>query len=329
MVPISEAAECPPRKGAGIWVGKILAILIACCLFVPSVANTADCDKAKEIYASGTKLLNFKERARAFQEAVALCPSFAEAHVNLADAYENLATEVKDDPKAFNSLLDKAVAEYQTALKIKKDIFAAYLGLGDTYRVMGLYEKSDEAYKKGIELKPGHPRAAAGLEKIKLIKMQERRGLRTSDEILKHVNVSSTDTGAGPLMGFEGRTAIKDRVTFNNLLFDEWSAKLDRPETIRQLEELGRALSTQELASCNFVVEGHTDDRGGEERNMRCSWERSESVKQFLTHRFGISSDRIKTQGFGYSRPRVPNDTQDNMQKNRRVEILVIERSGQ
>ncbi len=310
-------------------LGKIFCIIVVCCLCVSQAANATDCDQAKQIYAAGVKLVNYEARAKAFADAVAACPSFAEAHVNLADAYENLAKGAKDDPKAFNAFLDKAVSEYLTALKINKNLFAAYLGLGDTYRVMGLYEKSEGAYKKALEVKPAHPKASAGLEKINLIKLHDKGGLKTSGDILKHVSVSSTETGAGRLMGFEGHTTIKDRVTFNNILFNEWSAELNRPETIRQMGEIGKALSSQELANCNFVVEGHTDNRGDEERNIRLSWDRSDSVKNYLISQFGIAPDRVKTQGFGYSRPRVPNDTPENLLKNRRVEILFVERSSQ
>lgn len=309
-------------------LARIFFIVLACCLYASSAANAGDCDKAKQLYASATKLLSYEARAKAFQEAATLCPDFAEAHVNLADAYENLAMAVKDDPKSFNALLDKAVSEYLAALKINKGLFPAYLGLGDTYRVMGLYEKSEDAYKKALEIKPTHPKASAGFEKIKLITSQDKAGLRTSADILGHLAISTTDTGSGRLMGFEGHTLIKDRITFNNILFDEWSAELNRRETVQQMEEIGRALSSEKLANCNFVVEGHTDNRGGEERNTSLSWDRCNSVKQHLMAHFGISADRIRTQGFGYARPRVANDTPENMQRNRRVEILFVERSG-
>jgi outer membrane protein OmpA-like peptidoglycan-associated protein len=286
-----------------------------------------DCGKARELYATGMKMTDYVNRSQAFKKAVDLCPSYAEAHVNLADAYENLAKSMKDDPKKFNYLLDRAVEEYSLAVKINKELFPAHLGLGDTFRVMGLYEQSERSYERALQLRPDHPKAAAGLEKIRLINAQDKGGFRTSQEILKHVASSSNDSALGNLMGFEGHTVIKDRVAFNNLLFNEWSMELDRQETIQQLDEVGKALSSQELASCSFVVEGHTDDRGGEERNMRLSWNRCDSVKNYLTSRFGIPVDRITTQGFGYSRPRVPNDTTENMQKNRRVEILFVERS--
>jgi outer membrane protein OmpA-like peptidoglycan-associated protein len=309
--------------------GKMLCMLLACCLCVSPAVIAKDCDKAREAYASGIKLLNYEARANVFQEAVALCPSLAEAHVNLADAYENLAKSAKDDPKAFNRLLDKAVVEYQAALSINKTLFAAFLGLGDTYRVMGLYEKSEQAYAKALEIRPGHPKALAGLEKIRLIKSQEPGGFKTAAQIRDHVKISSDRPGLGNLMGFEGHTAIKDRLTFNNILFNEWSAELNREETRQQIEEIGKALASTEFSNCTFVVEGHTDNRGGEDRNLRLSSDRADALKNYLISRFGITADRIKTQGFGYSRPRVPNDTPENLLKNRRVEILFVERSSQ
>lgn len=303
--------------------GIVLAVLLACVV----TASASDCEKAKEIYAGGTKLLNFDARAKAFQQTINLCPSFAEAHVNLADAFENLAKLSKTDVKKFNQLLDKAVQEYQEALKYNKSLFAAYLGLGDTYRVMGLYGRSEQAYKDALKLKPGHPKATAGLEKIRAIYAQESDGFKKSGDIIKHFKTSSKDSGLGALMGFEDHTVVKDRLAFNNILFNEWSAELTRGEATEQLREIGKALSSSDLGGCDFVVEGHTDPRGGLERNEKLSWDRAESVKKYLIENHKIDESRIKTQGFGYSRPRFPNDTQENMLRNRRVELLFVDKT--
>jgi OOP family OmpA-OmpF porin len=128
-------------------------------------------------------------------------------------------------------------------------------------------------------------------------------------------------------MGFKDETTIKDRMRFNNILFDEWSFKLTRPEAVRQLKEIGEALSSQELKDSSFVVEGHTDPRGGEDRNMKLSSDRAEAVKKYLIENFKVDTSRVQTQGLGYSRPRFPNDSEVNMLKNRRVELLFIDRS--
>lgn len=285
-----------------------------------------DCGKAKQVYQGAINLLNYEERRAAFQKAVDLCPSFPEAHVNLGDALENLAKIHKNDIARFNQLLDAAAWEYLQAAKLRNDLFPAFVGLGETLRVMGLYTQSEQAYHKALQLRPGHPAAVAGLQKIKAINSFEHDGFKTSKEIVTHFRKASEDKGQGTLMGFKDETAIKDRIRFNNILFDEWSFQLNRPEAEKQLKEIGEAVNNPELKDSLFVVEGHTDNRGGEERNTKLSWDRAESVRKYLIDHFKVDASRVKTQGFGYSRPRFPNDSPVNMLKNRRVELLFIDR---
>jgi outer membrane protein OmpA-like peptidoglycan-associated protein len=315
-------------------MSKQRMIILACGILlwnfcIDAISAAADdCIKAREIYASGVNLLDYEQRRSAFQKAVDLCPSFAEAQVNLADALENLARIHKNDMSRFNQLLDAAARHYLNALQIRNDIFPAVLGLGETLRVMGLYTQSEQAYLRALQLRPGHPAAISGLEKIKAINSFEHDGFKTSKEIIDHFQKSSEDKGQGTLMGFKDETVIKDRIRFNNILFDEWSFRLNRPEAERQLTEIGDAVNTPEMKDSTFVVEGHTDNRGGEERNMKLSRDRSEAVRNYLIDRFKVDPSRIKTQGFGYSRPRFPNDSSVNMLKNRRVELLFVERSN-
>ncbi|MBI5250336.1 MAG: OmpA family protein [Desulfomonile tiedjei] len=190
---------------------------------------------------------------------------------------------------------------------------------------MGLYDKSEEAYKNALKLKPEDPRALLGLNKIKAIRSQDHSGFRSSEKIVEHFRRSSGGTEFGDLMGFADRTVIKDRLAFDNILFDEWSSELTRKEAIKQLQEIGKAVSLPHFDHAGFAVEGHTDNRGDDGRNLQLSRERAEAVKNYLTESFKIDPRRIKTQGFGQSRPRVPSDSKENLLKNRRVEILVLE----
>lgn len=297
-------------------------------LSVAGATTSADCGKAKEIYQGAVPLLNYEQRRVAFQKAVDLCPSYAEAHVNLADALENLARVHKSDVNRFNQLLDAAAGEYLQAIKLRHDLFPAFLGLGETLRVMGLYTQSEQAYLRALQLKPGHPAAVAGLEKIKAINSFEHDGFKTSKEIVSHFKKASEDKGQGTLMGFKNETAIKDRIRFSNILFDEWSFQLNRAEAQQQLKEVGEAVNNPEMKNSIFVIEGHTDNRGGEERNMKLSWDRAESVRKYLIDQFKVDASRVKAQGFGYSRPRFANDSPVNMLKNRRVELLFVDRSN-
>ena len=62
----------------------------------------------------------------------------------------------------------------------------------------------------------------------------------------------------------------------------------------------------------NILLEGHTDDIGSEEYNMVLSRKRAESVKTALINK-GVSSERIKTKGCGYSQPLPTNNFDDEL----------------
>jgi outer membrane protein OmpA-like peptidoglycan-associated protein len=67
-------------------------------------------------------------------------------------------------------------------------------------------------------------------------------------------------------------------------------------------------------------VGGHTDNIGTESYNMKLSGARAAAVKTWLVAH-GIAAGRITTQGYGDTRPLVPNTTDANRFKNRRVEL--------
>ncbi len=72
-------------------------------------------------------------------------------------------------------------------------------------------------------------------------------------------------------------------------------------------------------------VAGHTDNQGSDQRlNQRLSEFRAKVVANYLFNK-GISPDRITTVGKGSSEPIVPNDTDENKSKNRRIEIMILE----
>ncbi len=71
-------------------------------------------------------------------------------------------------------------------------------------------------------------------------------------------------------------------------------------------------------------VEGHTDSRGDDAYNMELSQTRAKAVMRYLI-KAGIESRRLDSIGFGESMPIADNDTDDGMQKNRRVEFVIVE----
>lgn len=70
-------------------------------------------------------------------------------------------------------------------------------------------------------------------------------------------------------------------------------------------------------------ISGHTDSRGSNSSNQSLSEARANSVKEWLVAK-GIDAGRITTVGFGEDKPIVPNDSPENMLKNRRIEFKRI-----
>jgi outer membrane protein OmpA-like peptidoglycan-associated protein len=71
-------------------------------------------------------------------------------------------------------------------------------------------------------------------------------------------------------------------------------------------------------------VQGHTDNKGSDEYNMKLSQSRADSVRQYLVSK-GISADRLVSKGYGMRQPLVPNTTAANRELNRRVQFIRTE----
>ncbi|MCB0845455.1 MAG: OmpA family protein, partial [Bacteroidetes bacterium] len=75
-------------------------------------------------------------------------------------------------------------------------------------------------------------------------------------------------------------------------------------------------------------VEGHTDSDGRAESNLSLSQKRAESIATYIIEQGGFNPDRVTSRGYGETRPIVPNDTEENKEKNRRVEFkLTLDKS--
>lgn len=71
-------------------------------------------------------------------------------------------------------------------------------------------------------------------------------------------------------------------------------------------------------------IQGHTDNQGGEDYNIKLGQERADAVRQYLSEN-GIPLHRISTISYGESRPISDNKTKDGRSANRRVVVQVLE----
>jgi outer membrane protein OmpA-like peptidoglycan-associated protein len=107
-----------------------------------------------------------------------------------------------------------------------------------------------------------------------------------------------------------------------NIEFDYDKADI-RPEYYDQLDVIVKVLERDPNAVAK--VEGHADKRPKSDRkyNINLSSRRAKSVVEYLVDVGGINQERLSYKGYGFDRPIAPNDTEANMQKNRRTDIYI------
>ena len=109
-----------------------------------------------------------------------------------------------------------------------------------------------------------------------------------------------------------------------SILFETSKSTLreDSKEVLASIAELLSSIDN------TIVVEGHTDNRPISTAEFPSNWElsvdRAVNVVKYFVENTGIDPKRLSATGYGEHHPVVPNDTEENMAKNRRVNILII-----
>ncbi|NTU67330.1 MAG: OmpA family protein [Chlorobiaceae bacterium] len=110
------------------------------------------------------------------------------------------------------------------------------------------------------------------------------------------------------------------RVVFDTgILYSTGSATMTSASRYN-IEKLSRIMNRYN--DTNIVIEGHTDNIGGESANQVLSERRAESVASLL-RAYGVSGNRMSTVGYGQTRPVATNETETGRRLNRRVEVLI------
>ncbi len=113
----------------------------------------------------------------------------------------------------------------------------------------------------------------------------------------------------------------KDRAEIlNNIFFKTGEYILDDKSKV-ELDKLSDFLHKNK--TIKIEISGHTDDVGSDTENMALSQRRAQSVQYYL-QQSGIAADRILAKGYGETKPMAPNDSDENRQKNRRIEWRIL-----
>ena len=113
----------------------------------------------------------------------------------------------------------------------------------------------------------------------------------------------------------EGLTVPVNNLFFNTNKFTILS--YSKPE----LQRVAKIIKDNNLS---VEISGHTDNIGKESENQELSEKRAMAVKEFLIDE-GCSADKLKTIGYGSTKPVADNKTEKGRAKNRRVELKFVE----
>jgi outer membrane protein OmpA-like peptidoglycan-associated protein len=109
-------------------------------------------------------------------------------------------------------------------------------------------------------------------------------------------------------------------LTLNHITFPSNSAEL-KPSSFIELDRVTDLLTNN--PNISIEVSAHTDDIGNDSYNNILSGKRAQSVLDYLKTK-KIEPQRIVGKGYGKAKPVAPNDSEENRERNRRVELVIL-----
>ena len=119
----------------------------------------------------------------------------------------------------------------------------------------------------------------------------------------------------------KGLTPVPDKLCMTlKVEFDQDKSEI-KPEFDGEIAKVADFM--KQNPDVTAVVEGHTDNVGAPEHNMKLSQMRAESVVNYLVQKFGIDPSRLSAKGFGDTRRIAYNSTPEGRAQNRRVNVIL------
>lgn len=142
----------------------------------------------------------------------------------------------------------------------------------------------------------------------------DKDGIKDADDKCPNTLGDMTNDGC-PILSRKDSATLSQAMI--NLEFDKNSSDL-KQSSFTYLSNIGKLL----LANKNMllIISGHTDSDASDEYNFSLSAKRAQSVRDYIV-KMGVSKSRLIIDFYGESMPLLPNDSDYNKQKNRRVEF--------
>ena len=118
-----------------------------------------------------------------------------------------------------------------------------------------------------------------------------------------------------PEMKAETKKVLQEATKYINFDFNKATLK---PTSFPKLDQMVQILN--DYPDYSLSIAGHTDSKGADDYNLRLSYERAASARQYMLDH-GIPAERIESRGYGETKPIATNATPAGQALNRRVDF--------
>jgi outer membrane protein OmpA-like peptidoglycan-associated protein len=293
------------------------------------IAKSQGAEKyAPDIFSRATSSLQMTENSLTSKEDKSIIITNARQTIQFAEDARALSAErqeaeriqkEKDAAATAAAAAAKAKAEEQAAAEAKRQ---AELTAAKEAEMKAEADKTQaEAEAKEAQMKADAEKAQADAEAKQAA---EEARTEAAQEEAQRARAATAALRAQLLQQLNSVLQTTDSprglvVNMADVLFDFGKYNL-KPDAQIKLAKLAGII--QAHPGLHLAIEGHTDNIGSDEANMKLSQQRADAVRDFLIQQ-GLAPSTVSALGLGKADPVADNSTSEGRQKNRRVEIIV------
>jgi len=260
--------------------------------------------------------------AKKINSPVSFEKGFESAFKNLAESFNSLSKENKELRNEYLKFVNELVSILKlppvSEEKINEDI---------KEEIISLIAMNKQYIKENMELRQQNYNLSEDLRKLREKKLTEMRQkleelqAKLDTEQIKKEKYRKIETLFTTEEGNILRDGSKIVLRLYGINFPTGKSKISEKHH-NILDKVITAI--KEFPNSTVIIEGHTDSKGSIKMNNRLSQERADNVRDYIISNSGISAEKLKSIGYGQSRPIADNSTEEGRTKNRRIEIIII-----
>lgn len=166
-------------------------------------------------------------------------------------------------------------------------------------------------------------------EKTKEVESLARQKERELSELEK-AKLELEEALKKEIRDYKARLAMTERglvITFLSEVFFDSGKDVIRDDGKGSIRKVSEVLN-RDVPDSYVAIEGHTDNQPIKYSGWKTNWElssaRALAVLHYMIDECKVRPQRLSANGYGEFRPVAANDSRQNMQKNRRVEIVIL-----